>query len=119
MQGIIAYGVSSWSCSLFQVSSIEARDVAIIEAKIAKYQEGNVEQIMNARARKVQSPTSLYDQSMLIIPRPIQCPPSLHSPPPNDTFNLTLPLTVLAWVDIWSFGITALESAHGHDPFPS
>ncbi|KAK9149871.1 hypothetical protein Scep_008628 [Stephania cephalantha] len=33
---------------------IEGRDVAIIEAKIAKYQEENAEQIMNARARKAE-----------------------------------------------------------------
>ncbi|KAK9087563.1 hypothetical protein Syun_029957 [Stephania yunnanensis] len=44
--------MKSSSHSNFQVSSIEGRDVAIIEAKIAKYQEENVEQIMNAHARK-------------------------------------------------------------------
>ncbi|XP_068669840.1 uncharacterized protein [Aristolochia californica] len=41
--------VEDMTCSL-----IEGIDVAVIEAKIAKYQEENAEQIINARARKAE-----------------------------------------------------------------
>ena len=42
-------------CSSFPVAYnlVEGIDVAAIEAKIAKYQEENAEQIINAQARKV------------------------------------------------------------------
>lgn len=42
-----------WFAPFLAFNLVEGIDVAAIEAKIAKYQEENAEQIINARARKV------------------------------------------------------------------